>query len=85
MSTQQLNPYHDNTPIVTFQCAIHAMIFQHGMFKKIQPDEQDKTVATQSKAACNFIIEFTGRFYDLDKSSMCLCIHQGLYMDCYTA
>ena len=68
MSTQQLNPYHDNTPIVTFQCAIHAMIFQHGMFKKIQPDEQDKTVATQSKAACKFIIEFTGRFYDLDKS-----------------
>ena len=55
MSTQQLNPYHDNTPIVTFQCAIHAMIFQHGMFKKIQPDEQDKTVATQSKAACKFI------------------------------
>ena len=66
MSTQQLNPYHDNIPIVTFQCAIHAMIFQHGMFKKIQPDEQDKTVATQSKAACKFIIEFTGRVYKSD-------------------
>ena len=36
MSTQQLNPYHDNTPIVTFQCAIHAMIFQHGICKQLQ-------------------------------------------------
>ena len=27
----------------------------------------DKAVATQSKAACKFIIEFTGRVYDFDK------------------
>ena len=71
MPAQQLNPYPDNIPTVIFQCVIHALVFQHGMFKKIQPkiqpDEQDKTVTTQSKAACKFIIELTGRFYDLDK------------------
>ena len=42
MPAQQLNPYPDNIPTVTFQCVIHALVFQHGMFKKIQPDEQDK-------------------------------------------
>ena len=46
MPAQQLNPYPDNIPTVIFQCVIHALVFQHGMFKKIQPkiqpDEQDK-------------------------------------------
>ena len=49
MSTQQLNPYHDNIPIATFQYMPHAMVFQHGMFKEIQQMNKIKQLLPNQK------------------------------------